>query len=371
MNIADSSSVRSKPRFTFRCLIILASFLSISSLTSQDTLVVGYTEGPPFVYDDRGETTGISTFLWEAIASELNLKYRYEKMSFADMLGNLEQGKIDLSINALTVTNDRLNFMEFSFPFYSSNSSFAVRKGGAAAAIRRFFRPVFTLEFLGALFLMMFVIFSFGFLVSYVESRNGNPHFRKGVKGIWDGIWWSSVTVTTVGYGDKAPKSRLGKIFALLWMFVALIFFSSLTAGLTSNFTQSRASRSSTSFQDFKEESIGTVRGSGTENFLKQHFFKDIHRYDDLRSGLIALSEREIDGFTYDEPIMRYRLHAESSLKNIRMLPLRFDDQFYAFGFRHGLDSLVHQVNREVVEYTETKDWEMLLIEYQLGDANR
>jgi voltage-gated potassium channel len=55
---------------------------------------------------------------------------------------------------------------------------------------------------------------------------------------IWDGIWWSVVTVTTVGYGDVYPRSVDGRIIAMLVMFVGIGFLSVLTATIASSFIQ-------------------------------------------------------------------------------------------------------------------------------------
>lgn len=51
-----------------------------------------------------------------------------------------------------------------------------------------------------------------------------NPgHFRQGRDGIWDAIWSSAVAPAAVGYGDKAPKNRSGKLAALGLMFGGLL----------------------------------------------------------------------------------------------------------------------------------------------------
>jgi hypothetical protein len=38
------------------------------------------------------------------------------------------------------------------------------------------------------------------------------------------------VTMTTVGYGDTAPKTVPGRILGLVWMLAALVFVSLFTA---------------------------------------------------------------------------------------------------------------------------------------------
>ena len=58
------------------------------------------------------------------------------------------------------------------------------------------------------------------------------------VPTVWDGIWWSVVTVTTVGYGDFHPESVSGRIIAMLVMLAGIGFLSVLTATIASRFVR-------------------------------------------------------------------------------------------------------------------------------------
>ena len=54
-----------------------------------------------------------------------------------------------------------------------------------------------------------------------------------------DALWWSLVTVTTVGYGDISPQSGIGRIVAGVLMIFGVAFISMLTSTLTSYFSKS------------------------------------------------------------------------------------------------------------------------------------
>ena len=52
--------------------------------------------------------------------------------------------------------------------------------------------------------------------------------------GWCEGVWWSFISMTTVGYGDKAPKSVQARIFSIIWVIIGITTFSLITASLTS-----------------------------------------------------------------------------------------------------------------------------------------
>ncbi|MBM3214722.1 hypothetical protein FJZ36_07400 [Candidatus Poribacteria bacterium] len=49
-----------------------------------------------------------------------------------------------------------------------------------------------------------------------------------------DAVWWGFVTMTTVGYGDKYPRTRGGRTVAVLLMFSGIVLISSFTATASS-----------------------------------------------------------------------------------------------------------------------------------------
>jgi voltage-gated potassium channel len=53
---------------------------------------------------------------------------------------------------------------------------------------------------------------------------------------IWDGMWWATQTVTTVGYGDVVPDDTAGRLIASVLMIGGLSLFAVVTGVITSTF---------------------------------------------------------------------------------------------------------------------------------------
>lgn len=55
-----------------------------------------------------------------------------------------------------------------------------------------------------------------------------------------DSIWWAVVTTTTVGYGDISPQTPLGRMAAILLMFLGIGFIGILTSTITEYFSSEK-----------------------------------------------------------------------------------------------------------------------------------
>ncbi|AWX46220.1 Glutamine-binding periplasmic protein [Flagellimonas maritima] len=355
-------------RHLFVILFFFNAFSPVFSQVESDTLKVGYTPAAPFIVTSNESMHGINVWLWKQVAKELDLKYKMVPMEFSAMLDSLKAGRIDISINPLTITGERSKHMEFTHSFYASHSTIVVPKSTSFQRLMNFLESFLHINFLRGFLLLIFILLFFGILIWLFERRRNTRDFRSNAKGIWDGFWWSAVTMTTVGYGDKAPKTRMGKIAALGLMLSGLLFVSGLTASIASSLTVDQLSDNTNSFSAFKDQNIGTIKNSSANDFLKVHFFKNIKPYSSVLPGLTDLKNRKINAFIYDEPILQYRIAKDSLLTDLELLPIKFDVQFYAFGIAKDKVHLEQRISQAILEIIETQKWEILLSEYGLNE---
>jgi voltage-gated potassium channel len=87
--------------------------------------------------------------------------------------------------------------------------------------------------------LLALLVVMFGSLFVYAfEYRAADPNIKSG----GDAIWWSLVTITTVGYGDRFPTSLGGRVVGALTMMVGIGIFGVLTSFMASKFLTPPAS---------------------------------------------------------------------------------------------------------------------------------
>ncbi len=79
-----------------------------------------------------------------------------------------------------------------------------------------------------ALFLIVLIVVSM-LGISFFESG-----LNEAFQNLWDTFWFSIVTITTVGYGDKTPVTFGGKIVGLLLMGMGVIVMAAVTGQIAS-----------------------------------------------------------------------------------------------------------------------------------------
>ena len=233
-------------------------------------LRVGISGEPPFVDSTGDKISGISLTIWQEIADVNNFDYQLVQQPNAQAnLDALAAGDLDVAIGPITITPQRVAQPGFDFtqPYFYAEEAVLVPRERANLLVR--LRPlvgVAALTSVGVLLLSLFVV---GNLIWLAERRSNHSQFpRQYVHGLGNAMWFALVTLTTVGYGDRAPISKAGRAITALWMVISLVAVSSITAGLASAFTLALARNSTAPIANptqLRGALIAVVRGTTSE----------------------------------------------------------------------------------------------------------
>jgi voltage-gated potassium channel len=103
----------------------------------------------------------------------------------------------------------------------------------------RLVRVVFRRGHLDRFLLVAGMLVLNGAVAVYLYERHAPG---SNIHTLGDSVWWSLVTVTTVGYGDFYPVTTLGRIAAVLIMAIGIATLAVVTAQVASSFV-AQASR--------------------------------------------------------------------------------------------------------------------------------
>ncbi len=325
-------------------------------------LRVGTKVAPPFAMKSReGQWSGISIDLWRGIAARMHMNYRLVEYDLQALLDSTASGRLDAAVAALTATASREARMDFSHPFHTSGLCIAVRSSGGGSWLK-VVRKLFTFSFVRAVAGLALLLLLVGVLAWALERRRNPGHFGGGpIQGILSGFWWSAVTMTTVGYGDKAPVTPTGRILAVVWMFAGIITVSTFTAAITTALTVTELDSSIDSIGDLRRVSVGTVARSSSRSYLAGEAVA--HReFDSLAAALNALNRGAVEAVVYDAPLLKYLVHRDFR-GSIRVLPNILVRQDYAIAFPPS-SPLKEKVNREILKAVTDRAWNRFLNRY-------
>ena len=332
-----------------------------TTLSATGPLIIGVTPTPPFVIEEAGDFSGLSISSWELVNRELKTDYEYRSYpSLTSLLQAIENNEVDLSVNPITVTDNRMKRISFSQPYFISYTGIAQRK---ESSFWTYLANIVSWNFISAILILLGVIFIFGFLVWIFERKHNKEEFGEGAKGIFQGFWWSAVTMTTVGYGDKSPRTLGGRVVGFIWMFMAIIMISSLTAGIASSLTVHNINEEINSIQDLSRFDVTTVEGSSTEELLEQYNVRS-EKVVNAQEGIQALLDEETTLFVYDQPILQYEIARREIEDEVQVLQRSLKKDYYSYSFPKG-SPFLDTINPILVASLKTMEWQQLIREYK------
>ena len=346
-------------------LLFLLLVLLPGAASCADTLRVGVTHLPPYTYqDDAGKWSGMGVELWRQVAEREMVVYRLQKVSTQDdLIDGLQSGRLDVTLGShISATDEgRVDFLQayhrsaLGLALPPVNSMWTVVKG------------LFTLQFLYIVAGLSVLLLVVGSAIYFLERKANGEQFG-GERSIWQGIgagfWWAGVTMTTIGYGDKAPTSLPGRAVAMLWMLMALAVTSSLTAAII-NATD--ASSVITFPRDLKEKQVGVITDAPAAQYLASRG-QQYETYATPYEGLLALERGNIDVFVHDATSLR---HAAQRLEGIGAYVQATDarPEAYAFAVAENSD-LYESLNGAVIDLTTTSGWRNIVASYDDGERS-
>ncbi|THH41723.1 ion channel [Neolewinella litorea] len=346
-----------------RSYLLAGLFFPLFLSAQPEVLRVGVADAPPYCIDDgEGNWYGMAVQLWQLVAEREQLRYEVVDFSHPDsLLPHLTAGDLDVVLFS-TLDPGAERRVDFLQAYHHSSLGVALPKTNGLWTT---LRGLFTLQFLYIVVGLSVLLLIVGVVV-YLLERNRNDDQFGGERSTWQGIgsgfWWAGVTMTTIGYGDKAPRSLAGRAVAMLWMLVALAVTSSLTAAIIA---ATQATQPLKFPEGLRSRAVGVVDESPAENYLASEGL-DFQVFDSPRAGLEAMQEKQLDAFVSDVTTLRYVIDEYDGI-SAAIEATDAEPEAYAFAVRQG-SPLREPLDEAVIQITLTKLWREIKNTY---DATR
>lgn len=249
-----------------------------------DTVRVVMTELRPFVEDRDGRPAGFYAEIWSVVAAELGVEVDVLWVDeFGELLTTIDEDRADVAVAPLTPSATRVPDYDFTSSVVASGPQLAYheRIAESAGLLDAVWSPPVRRILLAALAGLL-VLAHLIWLVERGRTADGAAGDADGdgnpdgdfsptyLRGIWDGFWWATVTVTTVGYGDKAPRSVGGRAIALLAMLLSLFLVGAFVSQITEILQAARSEPPVSSLADVDDRPVGVVEGSSFARYVAE-----------------------------------------------------------------------------------------------------
>lgn len=297
-------------------MFIILAFLSHAQSFTE--VKVGVEEAPPFSYYQDGRWQGKSVELFEQIAFANRWLPQYYEVE--DRFAAIDNGTVDIYLPAVTLTAKREEKYDFSYQYYKDHLSFTDHDEITFSSYIFSFlkKAVSTLS-------IAIPVLTFVAAIYFVFEKQENARWNMA-RNLFDSMYWAMTTAATVGYGDEAPKTILGRTTAMLWMVFGIMFFSWI---ITSMSTEPEV-------PSMPENLVVLQNTTGHEYCIKHHLnCLAVESEAQLKAAWIAGSD-----VLHDESLLQTFVPADNLNKIV--------PQYYGFLFPEN-SSFLEQTNKELL----------------------
>ena len=357
-----------KLRFSLIALFVIALLLlvpfSFCAQSAERPIRVAARICQPFVMNNAGEFSGLSIFLWDNIAVELGLEYSIEEYGLNEMLESVAQGKADVGISCLSITQEREKIIDFSHSFFETHLAIAVKQHGFLHAIKTIFYNKKLYVVVGIIVGVAALIGGILFLLEHkintklfsMKSRGGKlaEAFISGLPFISSG---------PIRYYEFQTLG--GRTLSAVLAVGSTLMIASITALLASAFTLDQMRSEITGLQDLAKVKVGTMEATTSAEYLQEQGLNS-RTFNDRQKLFAALDAGRLDAVVSDGAVLKYlikKAQAEGRYESLSVLPFVFEKQNYAFALPDH-SPYVEKLNQALLSVRESPVWRKELVKY-------
>jgi ABC-type amino acid transport substrate-binding protein len=270
---------------------------------------------------------------------------------------------VDVGIAGITITKDREQVLDFSYPMFSAGLEVMTTRRGSSSNWTSELTSFIIAGVGRYLLALLAALIVAGHLVWLATRRRTQLGYLAGV-GL--GIYKAAGLGLVGDYGVAEPKRPLGRAAAVMWTIVGVSFVSLFTAALASQLTVQNIESKITGVQDLSGATVATVTSSSAAGYLTAHAitFTGVPTINDAYR---QLDSGRIDAIVFDAPVLQNHIKLTRST-NETLTGGIFARENYGIALPTG-SALRKKINETLLGMTADGTYDELYSKY-FGDAN-
>ena len=311
---------------------------------------------PPFViYDDRSYS-GFDVELANLLAARLGMEVDiYAVDTVAKQIDDIDRGVARMALGGVAITESRERLVDFSLPVLNTGLTIMAptdTNRNVGDRILLFLRAIISSDLPWLLVVFGVAVLISAHVIWWLE-RHHNADFAVPYRqGIWDSFYWSVVTMSTVGYGDKVARGDKGRVFALIWIALGTLVFASFTASIASSLAVSELRGEIAGPSDLLGHRVATVSQSAGDAYLSSLGVGPV-LVEDIGEAYSLLQAGEVDAIVFDAPVLHFHAAREGGGEVVTVGP-DFEQVQYGFVLSQEDAGFREQVNLALLDLIES-----------------
>ncbi len=341
-----------------RLLVAIAAVCGSIPADAQPTagsLTVGFATIPPHVMVAADGPAGFDIELWDAVGQAIGTRSELLGMDFAALMEAVKAGEVDVAVAGISVTHAREVEMDFSVPYMTTGLK--IMSSGTPPPVLSRLASAISAEAVLAPLAWVVVFICLCALGLFLLERGRGAISEPIIPGIFQAAWCTVATVTTVGYGDIAPRTWAGRILCVAVMLIGIALFGIAVAELSAGITVSQMEATISSLDDLEDRAVATVRGTTSEDVARRHAER-VHLVAHVQDAYRLLASGTADAVLFDaSPLLHYA--RQNPGQHIVVADGLIGSEHYAFAFPQGSD-LRESVNRALLQVMESGEFDQI-----------